>query len=146
MNRVLYLICIGVLGVGGFVFYVTQNLSRVLEVPPTSTASTILTQDIPVTQTMETTSDVPTSTKNVTDKKAEDCSCCSSIEKRKRLIASTKQKRKALELWARKMIAIHGYEEGIKHVNAKSSVLAKRIELPEKEENNTISETSQNIP
>ena len=111
----------------------------------TSPIPTILTDDISVTQTMEIVSDVSTSTKNVTNQKTEDCFCCSRTEKRKRLIASTKQKRKALEL--RKMIAAHGYEEGIKHVNAKSPVLAKRIELLlEKEKNDTISAASQNIP
>ena len=51
-----------------------------------------LTQDIPVTQTMETVSDASTSAKNVTDKKIEDFSSCSGTEKQKRLIESMKQK------------------------------------------------------
>ncbi len=44
------------------------------------------------------------------------------------------------------MRVTHGYEEGMKHVNATLPILAKGIgPLLEKEENNTIPEISQNI-
>ena len=39
-----------------------------------------------------------------------------------------KQKRQALEIWARETIANYGYEEGMKRVMAKSPVLAERIQ------------------
>ncbi|MDE0424106.1 MAG: hypothetical protein OXN25_04470 [Candidatus Poribacteria bacterium] len=58
------------------------------------------------------------------------CSCCGDA------LEKVKQKRKELEMWARGMIDTHGYEEGMKRVNAKSPTLAERVQsLLEKEKN-----------
>ena len=57
----------------------------------------------------------------VTTSAEKDCECCRSALERVR------QRRKELELWAREMIAIHGYEVGMKRVTEKSSTLAKRL-------------------
>ena len=59
--------------------------------------------------------------KESTTSKKKKCACCRST------LETIKQKRKALELWAREMIETHGYEEGIKRVTAKSPTLAKRV-------------------
>ncbi|MYC76694.1 hypothetical protein F4X10_13095 [Candidatus Poribacteria bacterium] len=50
------------------------------------------------------------------------CACCRSAREK------VKQRRGALEMWARKMIDTHGYEEGMKRVRAKSPILARRIQ------------------
>ena len=77
----------------------------------------------------ETTQVQPAEKLSTTDEK-KDCACCLST------LAKIKERRKALEMWAREMIAIHGYEEGMKRVNAKSPTLAKRVQsLLEKEKN-----------
>lgn len=56
------------------------------------------------------------------------CACCRDE------MARVKATRKALEMWAREMIATHGYDQGMKRVTAKSPGLAKRVQaLLEKE-------------
>lgn len=76
-----------------------------------------------------------TPTKNdATISKEKGCGCCRST------LAKIKAKRKALEMWAREMIATHGYDEGMKRVTAKSPTLAKRIQrLLEKKKNRPMS-------
>lgn len=54
------------------------------------------------------------------------CACCRETSLRLREVV--KQKRQALEIWARETIANYGYEEGMKRVMAKSPVLAERIQ------------------
>ena len=65
------------------------------------------------------TAPMPTADANRDEK---GCGCCKSAREKVR------QKRKALELWAREMIDTHGYAEGMKRVTEKSATLAKRIQ------------------
>ena len=122
MRNVFYPILICGLGIIGSTFYLTQNSTQVSEVLPTSD---IFTTDEKREQTPSASQNVSTLFQNAPSKKLKDCDCC--IEKRKRARAFVKQKRKALEVWAREMIATHGYEEGMKRVKNKSAVLAERI-------------------
>lgn len=58
----------------------------------------------------------------------EPCGCCTDA------LEKIRQRRKELEMWAREMVNVHGYEEGMKRVTAKSPTLAKRVQrLLEKE-------------
>ncbi|MDE0423963.1 MAG: hypothetical protein OXN25_03725 [Candidatus Poribacteria bacterium] len=84
-------------------------------------------------------SDLPIATS--TSKKK--CACCTKTSLHLR--EAVKQKRQELELWAREMIANYGYEEGMKRVAAKSTVLAERIQrlLEEEKHSNQISAGSQ---
>lgn len=78
--------------------------------------------------------DVTTSKKDVTTSKKKGCACCPSNFKSE--LEKVRQRRKALEVWAREMINTHGYEKGMRRVAAKSSILATRIQHLLKKEKN----------
>jgi len=54
------------------------------------------------------------------------CPCCN--KKLSPAQAKAKQRQQARETWARQIIAKYGYEEGMKHITAKSSWLAKQMQ------------------
>ena len=69
------------------------------------------------------------------------CGCCTDA------LEKIRQRRKELEMWAREMVDVHGYEEGMKRVTAKSPTLANRVQrILEKEKAATTPVPSALIP
>lgn len=133
MKNIFYVCCVVTVAIGlGFYLYPgTAPVSKA--VPEAVSPIEKNTRSTPATVS-ETIPVQPTEAALPTTPPQKGCACClSELEK-------VRQKRKALEMWAREMIDTHGYEEGMKRVTAKSSTLAKRIkDLHEKEKNSTIS-------
>ena len=102
--------------IGGFIFFLYQRDSSPSKVPAAGFYHGRGVTEPPRPQPSEVAA--PTSTPS--EKKG--CGCCSST------LEQIRQKRAALEMWAREMIHTHGYEAGLKRVTAKSPTLAKRIQ------------------
>ncbi len=132
MKHIFFIFCIVSL-TAGLGFYVHQNHTA---------ASNVMRSDHPQgvdqaeeerakernsTETRQAeVSEVSVGTPITTEKKP--CGCCTDG------LEIIRQRRKELEMWAREMVKVHGYEEGMKRVTAKSSTLANRVQrLLEKE-------------
>ena len=89
---------------------------------------------------------VNASVKKTTAKKAKkDCHCCK--EKSAEALALVRQQLKDNEKWAQDIIETHGYEEGMRQITDRSSVLANRMQhLIEKANGITSDTTSQTQP
>ena len=125
MKRVFYIFCIVSVSVTGLTFYLMVERDHALETNSIYSKSDILTKGEQVRDVQITTEPSPSAQKipYTTEK---DCACCAKkIEHAREYV---KQKRQALEEWARKTIDTHGREEGLKLITAKSPALAKRIQ------------------
>ncbi len=109
MKSILYIVCI-VSVVTGITFYWVQGQTSTLP------ADRRHVQKDPAATRIEHVQ----STKN-SPLEEKGCGCC------KTSLERVRQKRKALEMWAREIIDTHGYEEGMKRITAKSTTLAKRM-------------------
>lgn len=144
MKKVFYIFCIVSLSAVGFTFYLTAEHNRGLGANPTPSKPGILTKGKKVQEVQIATEPSPSvqKTPSTTEK---DCACCA--KKIKDAREYVKQKRQALEEWARKTIDIHGREEGLKLITAKSPALAKRMQqVLETEKSTPTHVASQSIP
>jgi len=144
MKRVFYFLGIVSVSVAGFTFYLMVARNHGLEANSASSKPNTLTKGNQVQNAQFTTEPSPSAQESpyTTEK---NCACCAKKVKHAR--EYVKQKRQALEEWARKIIDIHGHEEGMKLITAKSPVLAKRIQQAlEKEKPISTHIASQSIP
>lgn len=132
MKPLFYLCCFVTvaIGVGFYLYPGTALVSKTAPETVRPIEKNVLPVAVPEAAATETTHVQLTEDPRPTTPPKKRCACClSELEK-------VKQKRKELEMWAREMIATHGYEEGMKRVTAKSPTLAKRVQrLLEKEKN-----------
>ena len=144
MKRVFYIFCIVSVSIAGFTFYLIVENDQGLETNSTSLISDILTKEKQVRDAQITVEPSPSAQK-VPYTTEKDCACCA--KKIKHAREYVKQKRQALEEWALKIIDIHGREEGMKLITAKSPALAKRIQqVLETEKSISTHAASRSIP
>lgn len=121
MKRIFTIFCLASV-VAGLTFYWVQSRPSKLKAADTFATDnkTVVTQVSEIKPASQTSSPSTAAPKPTTTSK-KGCGCCRDS------LAKVKQRRKALEMWAREMIATLGYEEGMKRVNAKSPTLARRV-------------------
>ena len=132
--------------IAGVAFYINQKHtapSKVVQSDLTHGINSIEEESDKEPEASETrqvqVSEASTSTPSLANQKR--CGCCTDA------LEKIRQRRKELEMWAREMVNVHGYEEGMKRVTAKSPTLANRVQrILEKEKTATTPVPSVLIP